>query len=72
MFDEFSVTMNLRIFHETKAKVFYNFNYVNVIYSVKNSTLDCKYLLLLQDFFLDSNQNSTKNANIADCLKNPS
>ena len=50
MFDEFSVTMNQRIFHETKAKVSYNFNYVNVIYSVKNSTVDCKYLLL-QDFF---------------------
>ena len=28
-------------------KVFYNVNYVNV----KNSTVDCKYLLFQQDFF---------------------
>ena len=34
-----------------KAEVFYNVNYVNVNYSVKNSTADCKYLLYLQ-FFL--------------------
>ena len=33
------------------AEVFYNVNYVNVNYSVKNSTVDCKYLLFLQDFF---------------------
>ena len=33
------------------AKVFYNVNYVNVDYSLKNSTVDCKYLLFLQDFF---------------------
>ena len=29
----------------TIAEVFYNINYVNVNYSVKNSTVDCKYLL---------------------------
>ena len=34
----------------TLAEVFYNVNYINVNYSVKNSTVDCKYLLLLQDF----------------------
>ena len=34
----------------TKAEVFYNVNYVNVNYYVKNSTV-CKYLLFLQDFF---------------------
>ena len=28
-----------------KAEVFYYVNYVNVNYSVKNSTVDCKYLL---------------------------
>ena len=33
------------------AEVFYNVNYVNVNYSVKNSTVDRKYLLFLQDFF---------------------
>ena len=27
------------------AEVFYYVNYVNVNYSVKNSTVDCKYLL---------------------------
>ena len=32
----------------TKAEVFYNVNYVNVNFSVKNSTVDCKYLLFLQ------------------------
>ena len=30
---------------------FYYVNYVNVNYSVKYSTFDCKYLLFLQDFF---------------------
>ena len=29
----------------TLAEVFYYVNYVNVNYSVKNSTVDCKYLL---------------------------
>ena len=33
------------------AEVFYYVNYVNVNYSVNNSTVDCKYLLFLQDFF---------------------
>ena len=33
------------------AEVFYYINYANVNYFVKNSTVDCKYLLLLQDFF---------------------
>ena len=32
------------------AEVFYYVNYVNVNYSLKNSTVDCKYLLFLQDF----------------------
>ena len=36
---------------DLQAEVFYNVNYVNVNYSVKNSTVDCKYLLFLQDFF---------------------
>ena len=36
----------------------------------QNSTVDCKYLVYLQDFFLDQNQKSTKNANVDDCLKN--
>ena len=46
-------------------EVFYNINYVDVNYSVKNSTVDCKYLVFLQD----SNQISTKIVNIAHCLK---
>ena len=54
---------------EPIAEVFYNVNYVNVNYSIKNSIVGCKYLLFLQDFFFRLNQNSTKNANIADCLK---
>ena len=37
--------------NNSKAEVFYNVNYVNVNYSIKNSTVDCKYLLFLQDFF---------------------
>ena len=32
---------------ETLSEVFYNVNYVNVNYSVKNSIVDCKYLLFL-------------------------
>ena len=36
---------------DKQAEVFYNVNYVNVNYSVKNSIVDCKYLLFLQDFF---------------------
>ena len=36
----------------TKVDVFYNVNNVNVNHSVKKSTVDCKYLLFLQDFFL--------------------
>ena len=40
-------------------------------YSVKYSTVECKYLLFYKIVFsLNSNQNSIKNANIADCLKN--
>ena len=35
----------------TIAEVFYNVNYVNVNYSVKNSTVGCKNLFFLQDFF---------------------
>ena len=31
--------------NQTVAEVFYYVNYVNVNYSVKNSTVDCKYLL---------------------------
>ena len=34
-----------------KAEVSYNANYVNVNYSVKNSTVDYIYLLFLHDFF---------------------
>ena len=34
------------------AEVFYYVNYVSVNFSVKNSTIDCKYLLFLQDFFI--------------------
>ena len=48
-------------------EVFYNINYVDVNYSVKNSTVDCKYLRFLQDFFFRLKPNSTKNANTADC-----
>ena len=48
-----------------KAEVFYNVNY-----SVKNSTVYCKYLLFLQDFFFRLKPKQYKNANIADCLKN--
>ena len=44
--DEFIFTFFLIL-----AEVFYNVNYVNVNYSVKNSTVDRKYLLYLQDFF---------------------
>ena len=32
------------------AEVFYNVNYVNVNYSVKNSTVDRKYLLEFYEF----------------------
>ena len=32
-------------FSASLAEVFYYVNYVNVNYSVKNSTVDCKYLL---------------------------
>ena len=45
------------------VKSFYSFNYVNVNYSIKYSTVDYKYLLFLQGLFLCS----VKNAN---CLKN--
>ena len=55
--------------NDSNAKVFYNVNYVYVNYSFKNSTVDCKYLLFLQDFFFRLKQNSTKIAKIADCLK---
>ena len=42
-------------------------------YSVKNSTVDCKYLLFLQDFsFKIKTKTLQKNANIADCLKESS
>ena len=40
-----------------------------VKYLVKNSTIDCKYLLYLQDFFFRLEQKQYKIANIADCLK---
>ena len=43
---------------------FYSVNYVNVNYSLKYSTVHCKYLLFLHNLFF-----SIKNANIADCLK---
>ena len=35
----------------TLVESFYSVNYVNVNYSVKYLTVDCKYLLFLQDFF---------------------
>ena len=38
-------------------------------YSVKYLTVDCKYLLFLQDFFFRLKLKQYKNANIADCLK---
>ena len=40
-----------------------------VKYSIKYSTVDCKYLLFLQDFFFRLKPKQYKNANIADCLK---
>ena len=52
---------------KTLTEVFYNVNY-----SVKSTNVDCKYLLFLQDFSSDQNQNSTKNANIADYFKKTS
>ena len=42
---------------------------VKVNYSVKFLTVDCKYLLFLQDFFFILKPKQYKNANIADCLK---
>ena len=33
---------------------FYSVNYVNINYSVKYSTVDCNYLLFLQDYFFRS------------------
>ena len=40
-----------------------------VKYSVKYSTVDCKYLLFLQDFFFKLKPRQYKNANIPDCFK---
>ena len=54
------------------AEVLYYVNYVDVNYSVKNSTVDCKYLLCLKDFYFRLKPKQYKNANIADCLKNQS
>ena len=48
---------------------FYSVNYVNINYFVKYSTVDCNYLLFLQDYFFRSKPKHYKNANIADCLK---
>ena len=52
----------LILIEETLAEVFYNVNYANVNYSVKNSTVDCncKYLLFLQDFFLQIKTKTVK------------
>ena len=52
---------------------FYSINYVNenVNYSVKYSTVDCKYLLFLQDVFFRLKAKQYKNANVVDCLKKP-
>ena len=47
----------------------YKVFYVNVNYSVKNSTDNGKYLLFLQDFFFRLKPKQYKNVNIADCLK---
>ena len=38
-------------------------------YFVKYSTVNCKYLIFLQDFFFRLKPKQYKNANIADCLK---
>ena len=38
--------------NETKAESFFSVNYVNVNYSVKYSTVNCKYLLFLQDILI--------------------
>ena len=54
------------------AGVFYNVNYVNVNYSVKNSTVDCKYLLFLQDFFFRLKPKQYKKCQPADSLKKTS
>ena len=42
---------------------------VKVNYSVKFLTVDCKYLLFLQDFFFILKPKQYKKTNIADCLK---
>ena len=55
---------------ETLAEDFYNVNYVNVNYFVKNSTVDCKYLLFLQDFFFRLKPKQYKNCQCCNCLKN--
>ena len=46
----FFKTWNKNHFLQTIAGVFYNVNYVNVNYSVKNSTVDCEYLLFFHHF----------------------
>ena len=45
---------------------FYLVSYVNINYSIKYSTVDCKYLLFLQDFFFRVKPKHYKKANIAD------
>ena len=54
------------------VKFFYSVNYVRVNYSVKFSTVDCKYLLFLQDFFfiLKPKQFKKCQGHVANCLKN--
>ena len=49
--------------YKIEAEVFYNVIYVNVNFSVKSSTVDCKYLLFLQDFFFRLKPKQYKNAN---------
>ena len=53
---------------ETIFESFYSINYVNVNNFVKYSTVECKYLLFLQDFFYRLKPKQYKNANIADSL----
>ena len=50
------------MYNEAIAEVFY---YVN--YSVKNSTVDCKYLLFFYEFFFSLK--NTEDANLADLKK---
>ena len=45
------ITKKISCSLDTLVESFYSVNYVNVNYSVKYTTVDCNYLLFLQDFF---------------------